>query len=161
MAEEKKYREKDEEKRKNKVDEEKKEEIDHKKLAEKYLNNWKRCQADFENYKKDQAKMMNEFRKFANMDMILQILSVLDNFNVSLEHVPENEKGDAWVTGIIYIKKQLEDVLKNYGVEEIDVKEGDQFNPVVHEAVEGDHIKSAEADHVAGTKEPHRIKKIG
>src|SRR4030042_1851132 len=37
MAEEKKYREKDEEKRKNKVDEEKKEEIDHKKLAEKYL----------------------------------------------------------------------------------------------------------------------------
>src|SRR4030042_2233808 len=102
MAEEKKYREKDEEKRKNKVDEEKKEEIDHKKLAEKYLDNWKRCQADFENYKKDQAKYMNDFRKYANENVILEILPVLDNFETSLSHVPGKEKDSAWIAGITH-----------------------------------------------------------
>lgn len=106
--------------------------------AEEYLNNWKRTQADFENYKKDQAKMMGDFRKFASLDMIMQILPVLDNFNASLEHVPEDQKDNAWVTGIIYIKKQLEDVLKNNGVSEIETKIGDKFNPEIHEAVKSD-----------------------
>lgn len=105
------------------------------KKIEEYSNNWKRSQADFENYKKDQAKIMGEFRKFASLDMVLQILPVLDNFNSSLEHVPENEKDNAWVTGIIYIKKQLEDALKNNGAEEIEVKIGDKFNPEIHEAI--------------------------
>lgn len=106
--------------------------------AEKYLDSWKRCQADFENYKKAQAKMMGEFRKYATLDMILQILPVLDNFNASLDHVPENEKNNAWVTGITCIKKQLADILKNNGVEEIEVKEGDEFSPYIHEAITND-----------------------
>jgi molecular chaperone GrpE len=102
---------------------------------EKAMDNWKRCQADFENYKKDQVKAMGEFRKFASLDMIMQILPVLDNFNASLKHVPEDQKDNAWVTGINYIQKQLEDVLKNNGIEEINVKIGDEFNPEMHEAV--------------------------
>jgi nucleoside triphosphatase len=126
------------------------------------LNGWKRCQADFENYKKDQAKMMVEFRKFASLDTILQILPVLDNFNASLEHVPADQKDNAWVTGINYIQKQLEDILKNNGIEEIEVKEGDEFDPEIHEAVadagsEGP-VKSSEA----GSPEAkfNRVKKI-
>lgn len=108
----------------------------HMVLADKYLNNWKRAAADLENYKKGQAKMLGEFRKFASLDAVLQILPVLDNFNASLEHIPEDQKDSAWVTGIIYIKKQLEDILKNNGVDEIEVKEGDEFNPEIHEAVQ-------------------------
>lgn len=114
------------------------EEIDKKDKSEEYLNNWKRAVADLENYKKDQIKLMGEFRKFASLDVILQILPVLDNFNISLEHVPEDQKDNAWVAGIIYIKKQLEDVLRNNGVEEIEVKEGDEFDPKIHEAVKSD-----------------------
>lgn len=123
------------------------------KNAEKYLDNWKRCQADFENYKKGQAKMMGEFRKYASLDMILQILPVLDNFNVSLDHVPKNEKNNAWVTGITCIKKQLEDILKNNGVEEIEVKERDEFNPEVHEAID---TKETNTD----TKKTNKIMKV-
>lgn len=115
----------------NKKDEQAEDKI----LADKYLNNWKRAVADLENYKKDQVKLMGEFRKFASLDVIFQILPVLDNFNASLEHVPEDQKDSGWVTGIIYIKKQLEEVLKNNGIDEIEVKVGDEFNPTVHEAV--------------------------
>ena len=115
----------------------KKAEIDYKKLSEKYLDSWKRCQADFENYKKSQAKDWEEFAKFLKMDVISQILPVLDNFESSLAHVPEVEKKSAWVTGITHIKRQIEDVLKNNGVEEIEVKIGDKCDPEIHEAVAG------------------------
>lgn len=105
------------------------------------LDSWKRCQADFENYKKDQVKYLEEFRKYAKMDVIEQILPVVDNFEASLAHVPEKSKENKWVEGIVYIKKQIEDVLKNNDIEEIEVKAGDKFNPEIHEAVGGDGKK--------------------
>jgi molecular chaperone GrpE len=105
------------------------------KTAEKYLNNWKRAQADFENYKKDQEKRMEEFRRFACEDLAMQILPVLDNFESSLSHVPEDQKKSAWVEGIMHIKKQIEDILRSYGVSEIEAKAGDKFDPSLHEAV--------------------------
>ncbi|MFA6285435.1 MAG: nucleotide exchange factor GrpE [Parcubacteria group bacterium] len=105
------------------------------------LDSWKRCQADFENYKKDQMKHQEEFRKYAKMDVLEQILPVVDNFEASLAHVPGHSKENKWVEGIVYIKKQLEDILKNNDIEEIEVKAGDKFNPEVHEAVGGDGKK--------------------
>ena len=105
------------------------------------LDSWKRCQADFENYKKSQTKHQEEFRKYAKMDVIEEILPVVDNFEASLAHVPEKSQENKWVEGIVYIKKQLEDVLKNNDIEEIAVKVGDKFNPEIHEAVGGDGKK--------------------
>jgi nucleoside triphosphatase len=105
------------------------------------LESWKRCQADFENYKKNQAQHQEEFRKYAKIDVIEQILPVVDNFEASLAHVPEKSQENKWVEGIVYIKKQLEDVLKNNDIEEIVVKAGDKFNPEIHEAVGGDGKK--------------------
>mgnify|MGYP005832119321 CR=1 FL=1 len=107
------------------------------------LDSWKRCQADFENYKKDQAKHQEEFLKFAKMDVIEQILPVLDNFEASLKYVPKKENDSAWVTGIMHIQRQIKDILKNNGVEEIPVKVGDKFDPTFHEALggKGEEIK--------------------
>jgi molecular chaperone GrpE len=109
--------------------------------AEKSLDSWKRCQADFENYKKSQVKHQEDFRKYAKMDVIEQILPILDNFEASLDHVPEKNKENKWVEGIVYIKKQIEDVLKNNDIEEILVEAGDKFDPEIHEAVGGDGKK--------------------
>jgi molecular chaperone GrpE len=98
---------KEEKKKEKKTKEEREEIIDYKKLSEDHLDSWKRCQADFENFKKDQEKSREEFRKYAKMDVALQILPVLDNFEAALAHVPEAEKKSAWVTGITHIKRQI------------------------------------------------------
>lgn len=111
--------------------------LESKNIADQHLDSWKRCQADFENYKKDQVTHQEEFRKYAKMDVILQILPVVDNFEASLAHVPEKEKDSAWVAGITHIKRQIEDVLRNNGIEEIEVKTGDKFDPEIHEAMAG------------------------
>ena len=94
-----------------------------------------RRQADFENYKKMQMESQKEFVKYAAENLVLQIIPVLDNFHLSTDHIPEDQKNNAWVTGIMHIQKQLENVLKENGVTEIETKKGDQFNPEVHEAV--------------------------
>lgn len=99
------------------------------------LDGWKRCQADFENYKKRQAETQKEFIKYSCLNIVMEILPILDNFHASTDHVPEEQKDAPWVTGIMHIKKQLEDTLKNYGVTEIETKVGDDFDPEMHEAV--------------------------
>ena len=44
------------------------------KQAEEYLNNWKRERADFINYKKDEAKRLEEFVKFGNEGLFWKLL---------------------------------------------------------------------------------------
>lgn len=108
------------------------------------LDGWKRCQADFENYKKRQAETQKDFAKFACQNVVMEILPILDNFHASTDHVPEDQKDTPWVTGIMHIQKKLESVLTTYGVSEIETKIGDDFNPEIHEAVEDKDKKEKE-----------------
>ncbi len=103
--------------------------------AEKNLDGWKRCQADFENYKKRQETLQWELAKYSGLNLIMQILPVLDNFHAATDHIPGEQKDDQWVVGIMYIQKQLEKILEDNGVKEIKTKEGDDFDPKIHEAV--------------------------
>lgn len=104
--------------------------------AEEYLNDLKRVQADFENYKKRQAAEVKEFSSHLAKSIVSDLIPVLDNLHAAAEHVPADLVESPWVKGITYIEKQFEDALKQYGVEPIVVKPGDAFNPVEHEAVD-------------------------
>jgi len=100
------------------------------------MNSWKRCVADFENYKKREAESKKELIAFANLNLIMEIFPVLDNFYISTKHIPEEEKESAWVVGIMHIQHQLEKVLLDNGVKEVVVKVGDKFDPATMEALE-------------------------
>jgi molecular chaperone GrpE len=121
---------------KNNLSEERKEDPDDK--LKEYFDGWKRCQADFENYRKMQAESGKELMNFATENLVLQMLPILDNFHASTDHVPEDQKDNAWVTGIMHIQKQLETFLKDNGVDEVEAKIGDNFNPELHEALPGE-----------------------
>lgn len=110
-------------------------ELDQK--AQEYLDGWKRAKADFINYKKEQEHTLQEFIKFANQNLILQILPILDNFNIAVKHLPVDFKEHDWIKGILHIKTQLEDIIKTQGLEEIKTV-GERFNPEVHEVVAGE-----------------------
>lgn len=101
-----------------------------------HFDSWKRCAADFENFKKRQAENQKDLIAYSNINLILEILPVLDNFHASTDHIPEDQKKSPWVTGIMHIQKQLEKVLEDNNVSEISVKIGDKFNPGIHEAIE-------------------------
>ena len=100
---------------------------------------WQRSQADFANFKRqaelDRAKTI----KFANLDLIMSLLPVLDNFQLAAKHVPDNLANDNWAVGVKQIEKQLEAVLTEEGLQKIESL-GQQFDHNLHEAVE--HISS-------------------
>lgn len=133
---------------------------DYKKRAEEYLDGWKRAKADLINYKKEEAKRFEALAKFANERIIRDLLTVLDSFDLAIlafesqiysekeDKLTEAEKSKliSNLKGVYLIRAQLEDVLKNYGLERLSVSLGQKFDPLVHEAV-----ATVESDQPSGT----------
>ncbi len=92
-----------------------------------YLAGWQRAKADLINYKKEQEQKNSAFFKFANENLIIEILLVLDSFEQALKHKKDE--------GTLQLYNQLKNILKNQGLEEIESK-GKKFDPEFHEAVE-------------------------
>ena len=131
---------------------------DWEKKAEEYLNDLKRCQADFENYKKRQIEAQKELGGYLIEKLVLDIVPVLDNFRQATEHVPKEEKESPWVTGIQYIEKQLEKVLEDNEMKTMEVKVGEAFDPKLHEAVDSQPSTGNAQQETAEGSEPVELK---
>lgn len=118
------------------------------KEKDEYLAGWQRARADLINYKKEQAQRVEEILKFVNIDFILKLLPILDNFDLIEKKLPENLKNDENIKGILQIKIQILDFLKNQEIEEIKTDE-EKFDPNFHEAVEAIEVEGKESDIVA------------
>jgi len=107
------------------------------KQADEYLNGWKRAKADYLNLEREIDREKVEWIKFANLELILHLLTILDSFDESIKHLPEKLKNDEWAKGVLKIKDQLENFLKAQGVERItSPASGAKFNVDEHEVVE-------------------------
>lgn len=104
---------------------------DAKAKCEEYLNGWKRERADFLNYKKEEMERIGNLVKYANEEIILKLLPILDNICLAEKHLPENKE---FTDGFLQIKKQLSDFLAKEGIEPIEVL-GKQFDPNLMESV--------------------------
>ncbi|MGB2761978.1 MAG: nucleotide exchange factor GrpE [Minisyncoccales bacterium] len=113
------------------------------KQKEEYLAGWQRARADFLNYKKEEMERIGGLLFYAQEEMILKILPVLDNFNLVEKKLPQDLKDNPNIEGIFQIKNQIQDFLKNYGIEEMKVL-GEKFDPNFHEVVEEVEIKDKE-----------------
>lgn len=118
-----------------------------------------RVQADFENYRKRAQKEKEEFGRYANMDLVMRILPILDNFKLALKHKPKEFQDNGWLEGIGHIERQFEQILADEGVEKIPAI-GQKFNPHFHEAVEeviskkppGEIVEEALAGYILGER---------
>lgn len=110
--------------------------IDYKKLADEYLSGWKRERSDFENYKKQEIERNNSIREFSNQKMLLNILDIIDNFELALKHTPKTIEKDNWFKGVEYIKNSIDKFLEDNGVKKIKTI-GERFNHDFHEALDG------------------------
>src|SRR3989338_10489549 len=94
--------------------------------CEEYLNNWKRERADFANYKKDEARRMEEFLKFSTEGIITELIDVIDGIEVSRKNLPDSKEFKEWTNGFDSSLDKLNKFLKKFGVEKIEV-EGQKF----------------------------------
>lgn len=106
-----------------------------KKKTDEYLAGWKRAKADYLNREREIVKKKDNWVKFANLELILKLLPILDSFDHSLNHIPKDLKDNQWAKGMEQIRQQLRAFLKAEGVEKIKTL-GEKFNPERHEVVE-------------------------
>jgi molecular chaperone GrpE len=94
-----------------------------------------RLQADFENTRKRLEKDKQEFVRFANEGIIIELLNILDDLERTVA-LAEDQKQDlpAFLKGVEMILAHLYDMLKEYGVKPIEAQ-GKLFDPHFHEAL--------------------------
>jgi molecular chaperone GrpE len=105
-----------------------------KQKADDYLDSWKRTQADFQNYKRRIEQERLDMVKYANQQLILSILPILDDFERAFESItPKLAKSD-WVDGMKLVERKLMTALESQGLSPIKAL-GETFDPNLHEAV--------------------------
>ncbi|MBI4358265.1 MAG: nucleotide exchange factor GrpE [Candidatus Omnitrophica bacterium] len=94
-----------------------------------------RSAADFDNARKRLAKEREDFLKYVLEDLMLDLLPILDNFELALAHLPsDDEKAKPLREGFLLIQKQMLNVLTGRGLRRLEAL-GKAFDPHLHEAV--------------------------
>ena len=116
--------------KKNELQELRKELEEQKKLAEDRLNKLKYLHADFDNYRKKFEKEKENIIDLANENIIKEMLTVIDDFERSLNEIKEEKTKK----GLELVFKNLLKILEKNGLKRIEAL-GKQFDPNFHEAL--------------------------
>ena len=104
---------------------------EHETVQSQYM----RIAADFDNFRKRQARDQDDLRQQLVCSTLTEILPVVDNFERARQQLnPEGEEAQALHRSYQGLYKQLVDVLKQQGVARMEVV-GQEFDPTLHEAV--------------------------
>ncbi|MFH1753530.1 MAG: nucleotide exchange factor GrpE [Candidatus Omnitrophota bacterium] len=104
------------------------------KASEEHQDKMLRAYAELDNTKKRLHKEKEEFIKFANEDLILRLLPIVDNFDRAISSVKHTEETDAVLSGIMLVQREFHSLFKDHGVEVIECQ-GEKFDPHLHEAI--------------------------
>ncbi|MDF7799711.1 nucleotide exchange factor GrpE [Pontiellaceae bacterium B1224] len=100
-----------------------------------------RLQADFANFRNRTQRERIELYQRANEDLLLEILPVLDHYELGLQTAEQHNADKAVVDGFKMVYDQFQNVLKKFNLEPIEAV-GQEFDPHKHEALT--HMPSEE-----------------
>lgn len=100
-----------------------------------YYDKFLRLQAEFDNFRKRSFKEKGDFVKFANEGLVLELVSILDDFERSIKSADQKKDFNLLHQGVDMILKQLHRLLEEKGLKKI-ISVGEKFNPHEHEAME-------------------------
>jgi len=93
-----------------------------------------RLQADFINFRKRKEKEMSDTVRFANEDLLKELLPILDNFDRALEAIDKTDNLAAVKEGIGLVSNNMRRQLGKIGLEPIESK-GKEFDVNLHDAI--------------------------
>lgn len=103
--------------------------------AQKNWDLYLRARADLENYRKRTQREKEELSRFANENLLREILPVLDNLERALDHARQGAADNSGlVQGVEMTLNQFQRVLEKFGVTPI-ASLGEPFDPARHEAL--------------------------
>lgn len=107
----------------------------------------KLTQAELVNYRKRKDEETANMLKFANQDLITELINVVDNFERAIK-LDDNDLTDElskFLDGFKMMYANLMEILKKFGVEEIN-RVGEVFDPSQEQALMTDSIEEMDDD---------------
>lgn len=137
------------------------EELDPLERLEAEVARWRdlamRSQADLDNYRKRMAREKTDAVRYANTALLETLLPILDSFSRGLEAARGEESSNIY-QGMSMVLKQIEDFLKEHGVEAIPTRDT-PFDPNLHEAIREDHSDEVPEGHIISeVRKGYRLK---
>jgi molecular chaperone GrpE len=108
-----------------------------------------RTRADFENYRKRVEIEKAAAREAGKAGAIMKLLPIIDTIERAVVYMPDDLKDHKWAQGISGLVKNLEKALEGLDLKRIDAKEGVEFNPDLHEAIQFDEDAEGDTEVVA------------
>ena len=96
--------------------------------AEEHLALAQRAQADYANLKRRTAEERDAMLGLANEVLLAKVVALADDFDLAIEHVPDEARDTAWLEGIAAIDRKLRALLESEGVTPIEAL-GRPFDP--------------------------------
>ena len=114
-------------------------------LAEKV----KYTQAELINYRRRKDEETENLLKYANKDIIIELLPIVDNFEraISLDDNDLTDELSKFLSGFKMMYSQMNDVLKKFGISEIN-RVGEEFDPNLEQALMTDNVPDRKDDEV-------------
>lgn len=109
----------------------------------------KLAQAELINYRRRKDEETKDLLKYANKDLILELISVVDNFERAIK-LDDNDLTDElskFLAGFKIMYATLTDILKKFGVEEIN-RAGEIFDPTLEQALLTDRVEDKQDEEI-------------
>jgi molecular chaperone GrpE len=100
----------------------------------RYLDNWRRAEADLQNFKRRAEQERAESSRYAGTSLIINLLPIVDDFERAFGSLDNHIAGMTWFDGVHLIYRKLIALLESAGVKPIKA-DGETFDPRFHEAV--------------------------
>lgn len=105
--------------------------------AKEYLDGWQRAKADMANAKKAENERLVRLKDSAVEEVLQSLLPALDSFDSAMHASAWQSIDSAWRQGMEFVYTQLLSGVEAHGAQSFGMV-GDAFDPVLHEAAEGD-----------------------
>ena len=105
----------------------------------------KLAQADLVNYRKRKDEEVSNTLKYANQDIIKELINVLDNLERALDNKDVSDEVKNYLSGFEMIYENFKAILSNYGVTEIN-RVGEVYDPSLEQALLSECVEDKDDD---------------
>ncbi len=119
--------------------------------AAENLDGLQRERASFANFKRRMEQDAMAIYDSSLADHIRPFLPVIDDLELAIKHQPISPEVQQWCIGLELIVQKMLNTLSEQGVEVIDVKPGDAFDPNTQEAITHEEAEGFEDGQVIET----------
>jgi len=126
---------------------------DPQKLLDAARDKYLRSKAEFDNYRKRTQREFAEIREHVKLLTVQEFLTVLDHFQMAMDHADQSEDVATLKQGIEMILAEFQRTFENLGVAEVK-SVGESFDPTLHEAIAQEPSEEIPEGHVVRQWKP-------